>query len=112
MSQSLPLNPGGLGTADKSRVVVRHLDREAGARGIEAVLALDGQRQFGLVAGQTQRQKQLDSAALELRHGERIVGRGAAGCLDDGALEGAAQQQRVVFSHEARGNARQVLLIA
>lgn len=97
MSQSLSLNPGGLGTADKTRVVVGHLNREAGACGVEPVFALDGQRQFGLVAGQTQRQQQLDPAAIELRHGERIVGRGAAGCFGDGALEGAAQQQRVVF---------------
>ena len=53
--QLLPLNPRGLGSADESCVVVGHLKREAGACGVEAVLALDGQRQFGLVAGQAQR---------------------------------------------------------
>ena len=85
------------GAADKSRVVVGHVEREAGARGVKAVLALDGQRQLGLVAGQAQRQQQLDPAAVELRHRERVIGCGAAGGLDDGALKGAAQQQRVAL---------------
>lgn len=66
-------------------------------RGVKTVLALDGQRQLGLVAGQAQRQEQLDPAAVELRHGERVVGGGAAGGFDDGALKSAAQQQRVVL---------------
>ncbi len=52
--------------ADKSRVVVGHVECETGARGIEAILALDGQRQLGLVAGQAQRKQQLDPAAVEL----------------------------------------------
>ena len=95
LNHHLSLNPRGLGTADKSRVVVGHVEREAGACGVETVLALDGQRQLGLVAGQAQRQQQLDPAAVELRHGERVVGCGAAGGLGDGALKGAAQQQRV-----------------
>lgn len=46
------------------------------------VLALDGQRQLGLVAGQAQRQEQLDPSAVELRHGERVIGGGAACGLD------------------------------
>ena len=53
--QLLPFDPRGLGPADEPRIVVGHLKREAGACGVEAVLALDGQRQFGLVAGQAQR---------------------------------------------------------
>lgn len=53
--QLLPFDPRGLGSTDEPRVVVGHLKREAGACGVEAVLALDGQRQFGLVAGQAQR---------------------------------------------------------
>ena len=52
--------------ADKSRIVVGHLEREAGARGIEAVLELDGQRQRGPVDSQAQRQQLLDPAAVEL----------------------------------------------
>lgn len=96
LNRPLPLNPRGLGAADKSRVVVGHVEREAGARGVETVLALDGQRQLGLVAGQAQRQEQLDPAAVELRYRERVVGCGAAGGFDDGALKSAAQQQRVV----------------
>ena len=79
---------------------------------VETVLALDGQRQLGLVAGQAQRQEQLDPAAVELRHGERVVGGGAAGGLDDSPLKGAAQQQRVALSHQAGWDARKVLLIA
>ena len=79
LNHHLPLNPRSLGAADKSRVVVGHVEREAGARGVKTVLALDGQRQLGLVAGQAQRQEQLDPAAVELRHGERVVGGGAAG---------------------------------
>lgn len=93
----LSLDPRSLRAADESRVVVGHVEREAGARGVETVLALDGQRQLGLVAGQAQRQEQLDSAAVELRHSERVVCGGAAGGLDDGALKSAAQQQRVVL---------------
>lgn len=112
LNHHLPLDPRGLGTADKSRVVVSHVEREAGTRGIEAVLALDGQRQFGLIAGQAQRQEQLDPAAVELRHSERVVCGGAAGGLDDGALKSAAQQQRVVLPHQAGGDARKVLLVA
>lgn len=112
LNHHLPLNPRGLGAADKSRVVVGHVERETGACGVKAVLALDGQRQLGLVTGQAQRQQQLDSAAVELRHRERVVGGGAAGGLDDGALKGAAQQQRVVLPHQAGGNARKVLLVA
>ena len=112
LNHHLPLYPRGLGAADKSRVVVGHVEREAGACGVETVLALDGQRQLGLVAGQAQRQEQLDSAAVELRHGERVVGGGAAGGLDDGALKGTAQQQRVALPHQAGGNTRKVLLIA
>lgn len=112
LNRPLPLNPRGLGAADKSRVVVGHVEREAGARGVEAVLALDGQRQFGLIAGQAQRQEQLDPAAVELRHSERVVCGGAAGGLDDGALKSAAQQQRVVLPHQAGGDARKVLLVA
>lgn len=81
-------------------------------RCVEAVLALDGQRQLGLVAGQARRQQQLDPAAVELRHRERVVGGGAAGGLDDGTLKGAAQQQRVVLPHQASGNARKVFLVA
>lgn len=112
LNHHLSLNPRSLGAADKSRVVVGHVEREAGARGVETVLALDGQRQLGLVAGQAQRQEQLDPAAVELRHGERVVGGGAAGGLDNGALKGTAQQQRVVLPHQAGRNARQVLLVA
>lgn len=112
LNHHLPLNPRSLGTADKSRVVVGHVEREAGARGVEAVLALDGQRQLGLVAGQAQRQEQLDPAAIELRYRERVVGCCATGGLDDGALKGAAQQQRVALPHQADRNARQVLLVA
>ena len=112
LNHHLPLNPRSLGAADKSRVVVGHVEREAGARGVETVLALDGQRQLGLVAGQAQRQEQLDPAAVELRHGERVVGGGAAGGFDDGALKGATQQQRVTLPHQTGGNTRQVLLIA
>lgn len=112
INRPLSFDPRGLGAADKSRIVVGHVEREAGARGIEAVLALDGQRQLGLVASQAQRQQQLDPAAVELRHGERVVGGGAAGGLDNGALKGAAQQQRVVLPHQAGGDARKVLLVA
>ena len=112
LNHHLPLYPRGLGAADKSRVVVGHVEREAGARGVEAVLALDGQRQFGLIAGQAQRQEQLDPAAVELRHRERVVCGGAAGGLDDGSLKGAAQQQRVALPHQAGGNTRKVLLVA
>ena len=112
LNYHLPLNPRSLRSADKSRVVVGHVEREAGARGVETVLALDGQRQLGLVAGQAQRQQQLDPAAVELRHRERVVGGGAAGGFDDGALKGAAQQQRVALPHQAGGNTRQVLLVA
>lgn len=98
LNHHLPLNPRSLGAADKSCVVVGHIEREAGARGVEAVLALDGQRQLGLVAGQAQRQQQqLNPPAVELRDGERVVGCGAAGGLDDGALKGAAQQKRVAL---------------
>lgn len=104
LSHPLSLNPRGLGTADKSRVVVGHVEREAGACGVETVLALDGQRQLGLVAGQAQRQQQLDPAAVELRHGERVVG--------GGALKGATQQQRVALPHQTGGNTRKVLLVA
>lgn len=112
LNYHLPLYPRGLRTADKSSVVVSHVEREAGARGVETVLALDGQRQLGLVAGQAQRQEQLDPAAVELRHSERVVCGGAAGGLDDGALKSAAQQQRVVLPHQAGGDARKVLLVA
>ena len=73
----LSLDTQGLGAADKSRVVVSHIERETGARGVKAVLALDGQRQLGLVAGQAQRQQQLDSAAVKLRHRERVASCGA-----------------------------------
>lgn len=97
LNHPLSLDPRGFGSADKSRVVVGHVEREAGARGVETVLALDGQRQLGLVAGQAQRQEQLDPSAVELRYRERVVGCGAAGGLDDGALKSAAQQQRVVL---------------
>ena len=62
---------------DKSRVVVSHIERETGARGVKAILALDGQRQLGLVAGQAQRQEQLDTAAVKLRHRERVASCGA-----------------------------------
>ena len=112
LNHPLPLYPRGLWAADKSCVVVGHVEREAGARCVEAVLALDGQRQFGLVAGQAQRQEQLDPAAVELRHRERVVGCGAAGGLDDGSLKGTAQQQRVALPHQAGGNARKVFLVA
>lgn len=112
LNSHLSLNPRSLGAANEPRVVVGHIECEAGARGVKAVLALDGQRQLGLVAGQAQRQEQLDSAAVELRHRERVVGCGAAGGLDDGALKGAAQQQLVALPHQAGGNARQVLLVA
>lgn len=54
----------------------------------------------------------MDSAAVELRHRERVVGGGAAGGLDDGALKGTAQQQRVTLPYQAGGNARKVLLVA
>lgn len=54
----------------------------------------------------------MDPTAVELRHGERVVGGGAAGDLDDGALKGTAQQQRVALPHQASGNTRKVLLIA
>lgn len=57
LNHHLSLDPRGLGAADKSRVVVGHVECETGACGIEAVLALDGQRQLGLVAGQAQRQQ-------------------------------------------------------
>ena len=57
LNHHLLLNPQGLGATDKSRVVVGHVECETGACGIEAVLALDGQRQLGLVAGQAQRQQ-------------------------------------------------------
>ena len=112
LNQHLSLNPRGLGTANESRVVIGHVEREAGARGVEAVLALDSQRQLGLVASQAQRQQQLNPTAVKLRHGERVVGGGAAGRLDDGALKGAAQKQRVALPHQTGGNARQVLLVA
>ena len=112
LNQHLSLNPRSLGSANEPRVVVGHVECEAGARSVKAVLALDGQRQLGLVAGQAQRQEQLDPAAIELRHRERVVGCCATGGLDDGALKGAAQQQRVVLPHQAGGNARQVLLVA
>lgn len=112
LNHHLSLNPRSLGAADKSRVVVGHVEREAGARGVETVLALDGQRQLGLVAGQAQRQEQLDPSAVELRHGERVIGGGAACGLDDDALKGAAQQQRVALPHQAGRNARQVFLVA
>lgn len=112
LNHLLTFNPRGLWAADESRVVVGHVEREAGARGVETVLALDGQRQLGLVAGQAQRQEQLDPAAVELRHSERVVCGGAAGGLDDGALKSAAQQQRVVLPHQAGGDARKVLLVA
>lgn len=112
LNHHLPLKPRGLGTADKSRGVVSHVEREAGACGVETVLALDGQRQLGLVAGQAQRQEQLDPAAVELRHGERVIGGGASGGLDDGSLKGAAQQQRVALPHQASGNTREVFLVA
>ena len=112
LNSHLTLYPRSLGAADKSRVVVGHVEREAGARGVEAVLALDGQRQLGLVAGQAQRQEQLDPAAIELRYRERVVGCCATGGLDDGALKGAAQQQRVALPHQAGRDASQVLLVA
>lgn len=112
LSHHLSLNPRSFGAADESRVVVGHVERKAGPCGVEAVLALDGQRQLRLVAGQAQRQQQLDSAAVKLRHGERVVGGGASGGLDDGALEGAAQQQRVALPHQAGGNSGEVLLVA
>lgn len=112
LNHHLSLYPRCLGAADQSRVVVSHVEREAGARGVETVLALDGQRQLGLVAGQAQRQEQLDPAAVELRHSERVVCGGAAGGLDDGALKGAAQQQRVALPHQTGGDAREVFLVA
>ena len=112
LNRSLPLDPRSLGAANESRVVVGHVEREAGARGVKAVLALDCQRQLRLVAGQAQRQQQLDPAAVVLRHRERVVGSSAAGSLDDGALKGAAQKQRVALPHQTGGNARQVLLVA
>lgn len=77
LNHHLSLNPGCLGAADKSRVVVSHVESEAGARGVKAVLALDVQRQLGLVAGQAQRQEQLNPAAVKLRHGERVASCGA-----------------------------------
>lgn len=54
----------------------------------------------------------MNPATVELRHGERVVGGGAAGGLDDGALKGAAQQQRVALPHQAGGDAREVFLVA
>ena len=54
----------------------------------------------------------MDSAAVELRHRERVVGGGATGSLDDGALKGATQQQRVALPHQAGGNTSQVLFVA
>ena len=77
LNHPLSLDPQGLGAANESRVVVSHVECEAGARGVKAVLALDGQRQLGLVAGQAQRQQQLDSAAVKLRHRERVASCGA-----------------------------------
>lgn len=77
LNHPLSLDPQGLGAADKTRVVVCHVERETGARGVKAVFALDGQRQLGLVTGQAQRQEQLDSAAVKLRHGERVASCGA-----------------------------------
>lgn len=77
LNHPLSLDPQGLGAADKSRVVVCHVECEAGARGVKAALALDGQRQLGPVAGQAQRQDQLDSATIELRHRERVASCGA-----------------------------------
>ena len=77
LNSHLSLNPGNVGAANESRVVVSHVESEAGARGVKAVLALDGQRQLGLVAGQAQRQEQLDSATTELRHRERVASCGA-----------------------------------
>lgn len=112
LNRPLSLNPRSFRAANESRVVICHVECEAGARGVEAVLALDGQRQLGLVAGQAQRQQQLNPTAVKLRHGERVVGGGTAGRLDDGALKGTAQQQRVALPHQAGGNTRQVLLIA
>lgn len=112
LNHPLSLYPRGLGAANESSVVVGHVECEAGACCVETVLALDGQRQFGLVAGQAQRQQQLDPTAVELRHGERVVGCGAAGGLDDNSLKGAAQQQRVALPHQAGGNTRKVFLVA
>ena len=77
LNHPLSLDPQGLGAADKTRVVVCHVESEAGARGVKAVLALDGQRQLGLVAGQEQRQEQLNPAAVKLRHRERVASCGA-----------------------------------
>lgn len=90
LNHPLPLDPRRFGAANKSRVVVGHVEREAGARCVETVLALDGQRQLWLVACQAQRQEQLDPATVELRHRERVVGGGASGGLDDSSLKGAA----------------------
>lgn len=53
----LALDPRRLGPADEAGVVVGHIEREAGARRIEPVFALDGERELGLVAGQAQRKK-------------------------------------------------------
>ena len=77
LNHPLSLDPQGLGAANESRVVVSHVESEAGARGVKAVLALDGQCQLGLVAGQAQRQEQLDPAAVKLRHRERVASCGA-----------------------------------
>ena len=77
LNHHLSLSPGSLGAANESRVVVSHVECEAGARGVKVVLALDGQHQLGLVAGQAQRQEQLDSATIELRHRERVACCGA-----------------------------------
>lgn len=77
LNHPLSLDPQGLGAANESRVVVSHVERETGARGVKAVLALDGQRHLGLVAGQAQLQEQLDPAAVELRHRERVASCGA-----------------------------------
>lgn len=77
LNHHLSFNPRSLGAANEPRVVVCHVESEAGARGVKAVLALDGQRQLGLVAGQEQRQEQLNPAAVKLRHGERVASCGA-----------------------------------
>ena len=79
LNSHLSLNPGSFGAANESRVVVCHVESEAGARGVKAVLALDDQRQLGPVAGQEQRQEQLDSATIELRHREREASCGRSG---------------------------------
>ena len=56
LNHHLPFDPRSLGAANEPRVVVGHVGREAGTRSAKAVLAQDGQRQLGLVAGQAQRQ--------------------------------------------------------